>query len=1446
MFSGNTLPVVTVRALFYIMFPVIFLQGENVLLNYSKARPLNLKMLINYAQKINKVLHFKKTIMRKLLPVLSGFLLGLSLIFNSTTAQSQTTIGLGEIAFTGMNTDTPDNFCFILLKDITNTTSINITDHGWLGIGGFAANGGDATISWTAGEDMACGTQICISGTTTSNDGGYGNSGTVGGSALNLSGLGDQLFIYQGSAPTAGDQSNFITGIQGNGGGWDADAASSTTSSRPSVFTDNVNVMVFSSAEQDDQSLNPALCGSLTSDITVLYLEANWVRSNSVLTLPSCTGLTGGACPVPCTDPDVPTLVATPSTICPGGSSTITITGALNDATDWEVYTTSCGVGSHGNTSTGSYSTGALASTTTFFIRGEDGLGCVDESTGLCGSVTVTVQDITDPVITVCAPTPPNISANGSCQGTATDLTGGVTATDNCTASPTITQSPIAGSTLGLGTTTITLTATDGSGNTATCTVNQTVVDDTDPVITVCAPTPPNISANASCQGTATDLTGGVTATDNCTGSPVITQSPIAGSTLGLGTTTITLTAADGSGNTTSCTVNQTVVDDTDPVITVCAPTPPNISANASCQGTATDLTGGVTATDNCTGSPVITQSPPSGSTLGLGTTTITLTATDGAGNTTSCTVNQTVVDDTDPVITVCAPTPPNISANASCQGTATDLTGGVTATDNCTGSPVITQSPPSGSTLGLGTTTITLTATDGSGNTTSCTVNQTVVDDTDPVITVCAPTPPNISANASCQGTATDLTGGVTATDNCTGSPVITQSPPSGSTLGLGTTTITLTATDGSGNTTTCTVNQTVVDDTPPSITCPGNTTEAADASCNVSLPDYTGLAITADNCTGSPTVTQSPLPGTIISGAGTIQTVTLTSTDGSGNTADCTFDVTITSTDDASFNYSAGSYCTNGSDPTPTITGTPGGTFTSAPVGLSIHPGAGVIDLSASTPGAYTVTYTTDACGLTANQPVTILGPDDASFTYPLGIYCTSDVDPTPTITGLGGGSFTGTAGVVFVDGSPSPTGIIDLSASTPGAQTITYTTAGPCPNASVQPVTIQLCTTSQLRAIDCGATLTTLNQFIYADEIPGVEGYQFRFDDGAGGVESYIRLDGVRKMKPSWVSIVDYSMTFDVDVRVKIAGIWGNFGPVCQVTTPALNNTTQLQQTYCGTTLGSMTDVIACDMVLNATAYQFRFTDGPSVFTYIKSGGNNTIQPAWVTGLLLNTTYTVDVRAKYNSVWGNYGPVCQLTTPVGNPNTTELTSSYCNTSQNVSTYVYCTFVSGASHYQFRLTDQNPPNNTLVKVSTSNKFKPSQISGITNTTYDVEVRAKIGGVWGPYGTICGLTISGASSMVQGPIMVHRDFEGTTDESSLDVHLYPNPTSGLLTLEMNQGSKETVQMQVLNSLGQVVFAQQLTGTQRYQIDLSPYNSGLFYVQFFTEEGVITKKVIKH
>lgn len=216
---------------------------------------------------------------------------------------------------------------------------------------------------------------------------------------------------------------------------------------------------------------------------------------------------------------------------------------------------------------------------------------------------------------------------------------------------------------------------------------------------------------------------------------------------------------------------------------------------------------------------------------------------------------------------------------------------------------------------------------------------------------------------------------------------------------------------------------------ETPWFLGATGGTFSSAPAGLTINAS--TGEITFSSSTTGTYTVTYTA-PGTCAKTTNTTVTVNL---------------------DDASFSYDAGAYCVSTADPTPTITGLAGGTF-SAGAGLSINTGTGTIDASASTPGTYTVTYTTSGtCPNTSNVSVTINALDDASFNYGAAAYCVSASDPTPTITGLAGGTFSAGAGLSINAG----TGEIDASASTPSTYTVTYTTAGTCQNTSNVSVTI-----------------------------------------------------------------------------------------------------------------------------------------------------------------------------------------------------------------------------------------------------------------------------------------------------------------------------------------------------------------------------------------------------
>ncbi|NRA10830.1 MAG: choice-of-anchor D domain-containing protein, partial [Crocinitomicaceae bacterium] len=93
-----------------------------------------------------------------------------------------------------------------------------------------------------------------------------------------------------------------------------------------------------------------------------------------------------------CDDPDIPTMTYSPATVCDGSNATLTITGNLDDATDWYVYTGSCGGTVVGTTNTSTIVVTPTGPSTTYFIRGEG--GCVIP--GACGNVNVVVDPIED------------------------------------------------------------------------------------------------------------------------------------------------------------------------------------------------------------------------------------------------------------------------------------------------------------------------------------------------------------------------------------------------------------------------------------------------------------------------------------------------------------------------------------------------------------------------------------------------------------------------------------------------------------------------------------------------------------------------------------------------------------------------------------------------------------------------------------------------------------------------------------------------------------------------------------------------------------------------------------------------------------------------------------------------------------------------------------------
>ncbi len=174
-------------------------------------------------------------------------------------------------------------------------------------------------------------------------------------------------------------------------------------------------------------------------------------------------------------------------------------------------------------------------------------------------------------------------------------------------------------------------------------------------------------------------------------------------------------------------------------------------------------------------------------------------------------------------------------------------------------------------------------------------------------------------------------------------------------------------------------------------------------------------------------------------------------------------TFPVTITAAPSAAFSYDGPTYCQDATAPILTYgPGASGGVFTTAPVGLSINPGTGAVNLVNSTPGLYTVYNTIVAAGGCAaaldSTTIEIFQMDSALFSYSPTTYCLTGTDPSATLGGNAtpGGVFTITAPGVINAGN----GTIDLSSSGLGVFTVYYNTTivgNPCPSIDSVSITI-----------------------------------------------------------------------------------------------------------------------------------------------------------------------------------------------------------------------------------------------------------------------------------------------------------------------------------------------------------------------------------------------------
>ena len=415
-----------------------------------------------------------------------------------------------------------------------------------------------------------------------------------------------------------------------------------------------------------------------------------------------------------------------------------------------------------------------------------------------------------------------------------------------------------------LGETIVTWTATDTSGNIASDSQKVLIEDTISPSLVISS----DIQVETSNQvGMQIDL-GTASSDDIVDSEPQITND--APEVFPLGETIVTWTATDTSGNSASTTQIISVIDTTAPTINA----PTDMQVEATSMNSNIIEFGSAEAADQVAISSITNDAPE---VFPLGETIVTWTATDTSGNSASTTQTISVIDTTAPTINA----PTDMQVEATSMNSNIIEFGSAEAADQVAISSITNDAPE---VFPLGETIVTWTATDTSGNSASTTQIISVIDTTAPTIEQ----PESLIFEAINQ---TDNIFDLPLIESEDNTEIISTTNDAPNSFEFGTTVVTWTVLDISGNSSTLEQEIHAIDTTAPTINAPTDMQVEA-TSMNSNIIEF-GSAEAADQVAISSITNDAPevfpLGETI---------VTWTATDTSGNSASTTQTISVIDT--------------------------------------------------------------------------------------------------------------------------------------------------------------------------------------------------------------------------------------------------------------------------------------------------------------------------------------------------------------------------------------------------------------------------------------------------------------------------------------------------------------------------------------------------------------------
>jgi len=177
-----------------------------------------------------------------------------------------------------------------------------------------------------------------------------------------------------------------------------------------------------------------------------------------------------------------------------------------------------------------------------------------------------------------------------------------------------------------------------------------------------------------------------------------------------------------------------------------------------------------------------------------------------------------------------------------------------------------------------------------------------------------------------------------------------------------------------------------------------------------------------------------------------------------------------------------------------------------------------------------------------------------------------------------------------------------------------------------------------------------LANIANLIYCNQVTAANQYRFEVTDTANTANVRTFETSLNRFSLSNLSGGGaFGTIYSVRVALRFGSTWEDYGTACNVSTPATPGVTNLVASQCGITISSRWNTLYANQVPDAQGYRFEITNGANV-RFVDRLVSNFALGQVSGGVTPNTTYTIRVAVLYNSVYGDFGPACTVTTSAG----------------------------------------------------------------------------------------------------------------------------------------------------------------------------------------------------